>query len=432
MTTIRYCSRCVYPAVAASPLTFDDQGVCSGCRVAAQKSDIDWAQRWELLQRLVEPYRSSRQYDVIIPVSGGKDSYYQTHVAIHELHLKPLLVTYHANNYLPEGEDNLQRMRDLFACDHIIVRPGTEVLRKMNRLGFKLQGDMNWHAHCGIFTVPIQVAVRYRVPLILWGEHGFLDLSGMYSLHDFVEFTAKHRLEHSLRGYDWYDFVDEGLERLGRLELREGLTVKDLLWACYPSDEEIAAVGVRGIYLGNYVDWDGHRNAQLAIERYGWRPAQQPFERTYRLISNVDDMHENGIHDYLKFVKFGYGRASDHACKDIRAGRMTRTQGLEMVRRYDHVKPRRDLERWLRYVGMSEEEFDAIADQFRDPRVWRIEQGQWMKDNIWGEPAAYGPVHGPSESEPVRHRMLKEPSSEGRGASIASTPGSGESRAHGR
>jgi hypothetical protein len=103
-------------------------------------------------------------------------------------------------------------------------------------------------------------------------------------------------------------------------------------------------------------------------------------------------MHENGIHDWLKFVKFGYGRGTDHACKDIRGGLMTREQGIEMVRRYDAVKPRRDLERWLAYVGMDEEEFDRICDTFRDPRVWRIEDGQWVKDDIWGGSSAYGPV----------------------------------------
>ena len=113
--------------------------------------------------------------------------------------------------------------------------------------------------------------------------------------------------------------------------------------------------------------------------------APEPFERTYRRMSNLDDMHENGIHDYMKFVKFGYGRGSDHASKDIRTGYMTRDEGIEMVRRYDHVKPRRDLERWLEYVGMTENEFDEIADSFRDPRVWRRENGEWVKDNIWDE-----------------------------------------------
>lgn len=391
--SVRYCTRCVYPSAAATPLTFDEAGVCSGCRVALQKTQIDWNERWRMLEELVNEYRSPSNYDIVIPVSGGKDSYFQTHVATRLLGLKPLLVTYHGNNYLPEGEYNLQRMREVFDCDHILVRPSVKTLIKMNRIGFKLQGDMNWHAHSGIFTSPIQVALRYKVPLMLWGEHGFLDLAGMYSMHDFVEFTAKHRLEHSLRGYDWYDFTDQGLERLGRPELKEGLADKDLLFAQYPSDEEIDAVGVRGIYLGNFLDWDGHKSAELVMKEYGWRPAQQPFERTYRTVSNLDDMHENGIHDYLKFVKFGYGRGSDHACKDIRAGRMTRAEGIAMVRKYDPVKPRRDLDRWLSYVGMTEAEFDAVCDTFRDQRVWRTENGQWVKDNIWGEPSTYGPVH---------------------------------------
>jgi N-acetyl sugar amidotransferase len=379
---VRYCKRCVYPSTAVTPLTYDKEGVCSGCRIAEEKDRIDWPRRWGMLRELVEEYRSDSNYDIIIPVSGGKDSYYQTHVAVAELGLKPLLVTYHGNNYLPEGEYNLFRMRKVFDCDHIIVRPSEAVLIKMNRIGFKLQGDMNWHAHCGIFTVPIQVAVRYKVPLMMWGEHGFLDLAGMYSLNDLVEFTAKFRKEHALRGYDWYDFTDEGLEKLGRPELKEGLATKDLQWAQYPSDDEIDRVGVRGIYLGNFVKWDANEHVKNVVEKYGWKEAEQPFERTYRRFSNIDDMHENGIHDYLKFVKFGYGRGTDHASKDIRAGKMTREEGVAMVKKYDHVKPRRDLERWLQYVGMTEEEFDAICDIFRDPRVWYKENGKWVKADI--------------------------------------------------
>lgn len=390
---VTYCSRCTYPALAATPLTFDGGGVCTGCRVAEQKTEIDWEKRWRMLEELVDEYRSDSNYDIVIPVSGGKDSYFQTHVAVKQLGLKALLVTYHGNNYLPEGEYNLQRMREVFDCDHIIFRPSVDVLIKMNRIGFKLQGDNNWHAHCGIFTTPIREAVQHKVPLMLWGEQGFMDVAGMYSYNDFVEFTAKFRLEHGLRGYDWHDFTDEGLERLGRSELKEGLTAKDLLWAQYPSDDEIDEIGIRGIYLSNFINWDGSLHARQVGQLYGWRPAQQPFERTYRNFSNLDDMHENGIHDYLKFIKLGYGRATDHTSKDIRAGIMTREQGIEMVRRYDHVKPRRDLERWLKYVGMSEAEFDHMCDTFRDWRVWRIDKGQWVKDNIWGTPSSYGPVH---------------------------------------
>ncbi|MHC4910848.1 MAG: N-acetyl sugar amidotransferase, partial [Planctomycetota bacterium] len=123
---------------------------------------------------------------------------------------------------------------------------------------------------------------------------------------------------------------------------------------------------------------------------YGWQPPTEPFDRTYHTFSNLDDMHENGAHDYLKYIKFGYGRCTDHACKDIRAGLMTREDGLELVRRHDHVRPR-DLDRWLAYVGMSAAEFDAIADTFRDPRVWWRKGGAWVKQAPWGDAAAVEP-----------------------------------------
>jgi N-acetyl sugar amidotransferase len=356
-----------------------------------QSPDVDWEQRWDMLKELTDSYRSKSSYDIVIPVSGGKDSYFQTHIAVKKLGLKALLVTYHGNNYLPEGEYNLFRMREVFNCDHIIVRPSVDVLIKMNRLGFKVQGDMNWHAHCGIFSTPIDVAVKYNAPLMMWGEHGFMDLGGMHSYNDFVEFTAKYRKEHALRGYDWNDFTDEGLETLGHAECKEGLSEKDLLWAKYPSDDDIYDVGVRGIYLSNYVDWDGEQNAKLMSDLYGWKGSDQKFERTYRMSSNLDDMHENGIHDYLKFIKFGYGRATDHVCKDIRAGRMSREDGINEVRNRDHIKPN-DLSRWLSYVDMSEKEFDEICDTFRDSRVWWIQDGLWWKENVWGGYSSYGPV----------------------------------------
>ena len=392
---MKYCAKCTYTSLTATPVNFDEEGVCSGCRVNEQKGAIDWDCRWTMLEKLVDQYRLDSNYDIVIPVSGGKDSYFQTYIATQKLGLKALLVTYHGNNYLPEGEYNMHRMKHIFNCDHVIIYPEVDVLIKMNRIGFYLQGDMNWHNHCGIFTSPIQVAVRYKIPLMMWGEHGFMDLGGMFSYGDFPEFTAKFRLEHAQRGYDWHDFTDKGLEKLGRPELKEGLREKDLLWAKYPSDDEIDDVGVRGIYLSNYVNWDGHDSATLMTKQFGWRPAEQPFERTYRTFSNLDDMHENGVHDYLKFIKLGYGRGTDHSMKDIRAGRMTRDEGIEMVRKYDHIKPMRDLKRWLNYVGMTETEFDRVCDTYRDPRVWNIRNSEWHKENIWGGESSYGSVLTP-------------------------------------
>ena len=388
--SMKYCNRCTYPFVAVN-LSVDDEGICASCRTAEAFDALTpefWAQRKERFEKIVKEVRkeSSSDYDCLIPVSGGKDSYYQAHVMAVEYGLKPLLVTYHGNNYLPEGDYNRDRMRQVFDADHMVMGPSVEVLKKLNRLCFRKMGDMNWHAHCGIMTYPVQMAVRMNIPLMIWGEISW-DVSGMFEPDDYVEFSARVRHEHALRGYEWYDLVHDPVEKL---------VEKDLLWAKYPSDEDILKAGVRGLYIGNFFKWDPYQHTKLVEDRYGWKASEKPFQRTYRTASNLDDRYENGIHDLLKFIKFGYGRASDHASKDIRTGYMNRDQAIEMVRKYDHVVSD-DLYYWLEYVGMSEAEFWATADRFRDPRVWWIQDGQWWKDNIWGEPSAYGPVHLPTD-----------------------------------
>lgn len=384
---MQYCTKCVYPAASALKLSFGEDGVCSGCSVNAEKPNIDWGKRSEMLKEIAEHYRSKdgSNYDCIIPVSGGKDSHYQTYYVTKVLGLKPLLVTYHGNNYLDVGEKNLRNMRNVFDVDHIVYGPSVDILKKLNRICFKLMGDMNWQNHAGIFSTPVQLAVKLNIPLIIWGEHGKIDLVGQFSLDDLVEMTARDILEHEKRGFDWDSMTDEGLKKLGRPELSEGLTARDLMCYKYPDMEDISRVGVRGLFLGNYIEWDANKQTDFVIKNYGFKTSDEPFERTYRKMSNLDDMHENGIHDYLKYIKFGYGRASDHASKDIRLGVMTREKGIEEIRNRDHIKSK-DLYRWLEYVDMTEEEFDRVCDTFRDPNVWwQDEEGNWVKDNIWDD-----------------------------------------------
>ena len=383
---MRYCKRCVYPFVAVN-LNIYEEGVCSSCTTFEKFEQLTpefWAARRKKFEEILkDTLRDNKSnYDCVVPVSGGKDSYYQAHVMAVEYGLKPLLVTYHGNNFLPEGDYNRDRMRQVFDADHLVFGPSVEVLKKLNRIGFKKMGDMNWQNHAGIMTYPIQAAVRFNIPLIIWGEVAW-DISGMFEPDDYVEFSARTRHEHALRGFEWYDMIRDSHDKL---------TEKDLLWLKYPTDEEILRVGVRGLYIGNFFKWDPNIHQKLVQEKYGWKASEKPFERTYRRFSNLDDRYENGIHDLLKFIKFGYGRGSDHASKDIRTGYLTREQGIDMVRQYDHVVSS-DLDYWLHYVGMAKDEFWKIADSFRDPRVWWIEGGQWWKDNVWGEPSAYGPVH---------------------------------------
>jgi N-acetyl sugar amidotransferase len=372
---VHYCARCVYPSSSAVSLVFDKNGVCSGCRVHDQRKEIDWDERLKMLLELVEPYRKPSGYECVIGVSGGKDSYFQAHFVTQKLGLKPLLVTYDGNNFLDVGWRNLLRMKELFNTDHVIFRPSVDLLVRLNRLAFRKMGDMNWHAHAGIGSTVMMTAVRYSIPLVFWGEHGYTDLGGMYSMYDLVEYTARYRRDHQMRGYDWNDMLGDAEDPIQENEMQ---------WCLYPSDEDIARIGLRGVYIGNYDPWDANAHSQLVVDKYGWEPSPVPFDRTYRRFSNLDDRYENGAHDYLKFIKFGYGRATDHSCKDIRRGHMTREQGIEMVRRYDHVRPS-DLDFWLNYVDRSEDWFWGIADTFRSPKVWAKDGRTWIKQNIWDQ-----------------------------------------------
>jgi N-acetyl sugar amidotransferase len=395
-TVTSYCRRCVNPNVSVN-VAFDDAGICSACLLHDQANALTpdlWKARELKWRELVDQAKakSTSNYDCVVPVSGGKDSYFQVHTAL-AYGLKPLLVTYHGNNYLPEGQGNLDRMRDVLGVDHIVFGPSIPVLKKLNRSCFEIMGDMNWHCHAGIKIFPMQLAVRFRIPLVIWGEITW-SIAGMFDLDDYVQYNKRTVFEHDLRGYS----VESIIERT------PGLTARDLPWLRMPSDQEFADSGTTGIYIGNFFEWDPNKHTKDMVERYGFEVSRQPFERTYRRMSNLDDMHENGIHDYMKFIKFGYGRATDHASKDIRSGYMSREIGIEMVRKYDHVKPMRDLKRWLEYVGMDEREFDRIADGFRDPRVWWVEGGQWWKHNVWGERYSFGPVHLDAEAQRRYHK----------------------------
>ncbi len=387
---IFFCNSCVYPSSSAVSLDFDSNKICTGCHVTSEKKDIDWDKRKSFLLDIIKEYKGklNLNYDCIIPVSGGKDSYFQTHIITKELKLKPLLVTYNANNYTETGLQNLKNMREVFNVDHIFFTPSINILKKLNIIGMTMMGDMNWHAHMGIRTYPIQTAVRYKIPLMFWGEHGRSDVGGMFSYNDFFEFTYRSFFEHDCRGYTLKHAIAEGKKNGLEINMEELYPWK------YPTDTEIESIGVRGLFISNFFFWDANEHGKMMVEKYNFKEIEEPFERTYRRMSNLDDMHENGIHDYMKFVKFGYGRCSDHVSKDIRSGKLNRDQGILEVKSRDHIKPK-DIYRWLDYVGWTEKKFDEIADTFRDPRVWWIKNGEWWKNNIWGGPSAYGQVYLP-------------------------------------
>lgn len=377
----RFCKKCVYPLDAVN--MHSQNGFCSSCYSVENENKKFWSNQKKKFEKFFinKIKKTKNNYDCLIPVSGGKDSYYQTHLIVKKYKLKPLLVTYDGNNWLPEGLYNRNRLKDLFDADHIVWSPSTEVLRKLNLLTFKKMGDMNWQNHVGINTAPIIMAAKFKIPFIFWGEV-FYDISGMFEARHEAEFSKRLRHEFDCRGYEWFDFAKK----------KNSLKEKDFIWAKYPEDEEIISNNIRGIFIGNYFKWNGFKNYKLSKKKYNWIEAKKPFERTYRTYSNLDDRYENGVHDLMKFVKFGYGRCTDHASKDIKNNMISRSEGIKLVKKYDHVISS-DLEYWCKYVGINKKKFWQIADTFRDYRVWWIKNKKWYKNNIWGGSSSFGKVY---------------------------------------
>jgi len=374
---MRYCARCLYPENARPTIIFDDDSVCSGCRVFESKGTIDWTGRRAALEQILEHYgrlarESGNAYDCIIPVSGGKDSHYQVYLIKEVFGLNPLLVCYNHIFNTGIGIQNLTNLVERFNCDLVRYTANPESVRKIARYMLRKVGDVTWHYHSGINTLPFQAAVQHGIPLIIWGEHGYSEVTGMFRLEDIPEFTKWCRQEHEMRGFEAHDLINA----------ESGITARDLVPYTFPKDEQIEALGVRGIYLGNYVQWGALEQARFLVENYGFRTVTARREKTFSLYTKIDD-HANDVHDYLKYLKFGYGRATDHASLEIRCGRMTREQGIDLVREYDHVRPT-SLDIYLDFLGMTERDFEAIVEPMRDHSIWqRDAAGRWsVKDTV--------------------------------------------------
>ena len=369
---MEYCKRCVYPANARPGILFDDEGVCSGCRLIESRPTIDWGEREKLLIELLGRYKARQRakgnpYDCIIPVSGGKDSTYQTWLMRTRYAMNPLLVTYNHTFNTPIGLRNLANLIEKLDCNllRFTTAPGS-ALRIAKHMLQKV-GDVTWHYHAGIQTFPIRASVQYDIPLIVWGEEGYSELVGMHNHDDFVEFTKKKRQEHSMRGFEPEDLLDEpGCP----------LTPYDLAPFFYPSDEDLERIESRGIYLSNYIPWNARAQTEFIVENLGFETSQGR-ERTFNIYDKLDDIHANGLHDYLKYLKFGYGRATDDAATEIRHGRMTRERGIELVTKYDSTRPS-DMDIFLRAVNMTELELLEMVRPMRDPAVW-----QMGADGVW-------------------------------------------------
>ncbi|MBY0578112.1 MAG: N-acetyl sugar amidotransferase [Burkholderiales bacterium] len=369
---MKYCTRCVMPDTKPD-LHLDDEGVCNACRSFERRTEIDWAARKKDLLEVLERYRhqDGSNWDCIVPVSGGKDSTYQV-VRMLQLGLNPLCVTSTTCDLSEIGRKNIENIKHL-GVDYIEMTPNPRIRAKLNRIGLTQVGDISWPEHVGIFTIPVRAAVQFNVPLIIWGENSQNEYGGPASA-----------ATNNVLNRRWLEEFGGLLGmRVSDLIGMEQIEARHLIPYSYPSDEELAAVGVTGLFLGYYLPWDGLSNALIA-QANGFTTYPRAVEGSMVNYENLDN-HQTGIHDYFKFLKFGFGRATDLACLHIRRGRLTREDGLDAVRRLDGNFPweylGKKIEDILDPLGLNVDEFIRICDKFTNKKIFmRDAEGRLLKD----------------------------------------------------
>lgn len=377
---MNYCARCMYPANAKPIIIIDEtDNICSGCKYHEDKNkiEINWEEREKIFEKIAEEARKESRkrgnlYDCILPVSGGKDSHFQAYILREKYGLNALMVTFNHAFNSPSGTRNLENLAAKSGFDLLRFTANLNSVKKISRYMLETVGDLTWHYHAGIATLPFKVAVEKNIPFIMWGEEGFGELTGIFSINDIPEFKKWSRKEHSMRGYEPEDVVKKS---------NGIIKSEDIYPYIYPSDIEIERVGVRGIFMGNFFYWNAKQQAELMMKTWDFAPVTYKRDRTFNLFAKIDD-HANDVHDYLKFLKFGYGRTTDDASTEIRLRRMTREEGIELVKQYDSTEPT-NLNTYLDFMEMTKKEFYSMVEHLRDKNIWEKVNGEWkMKDCI--------------------------------------------------
>ena len=359
---IKYCSRCLYPS-SKPDLWFRD-GVCGACHSFDKRQNYDWDSGPSVLRDLILSNKKNPKYDCIVPVSGGKDSTYQVWRILQEGY-NPLCVTAPTDQLTPIGRRNIENLKK-FGCDYIEFSVNPTIRKLINRYAFFQVGDIQWPEHVLIYTIPVRAAVMFQIPVIVWGECGQREYGAGRPEDAYLQYFDRRVLEEygSMNGLRVSDLLNI-----------DCVSEKDLFFYEYPSAEEVETLGLKGIYLDNYFKWDGISNVVIS-QSLGFETAPTNIRGTIANYENLDN-YVHGIHDYQKFLKFGFGRATDVACNLIRRGLLSRDDAISLVSNNDGLYPSQYLDKPLEAIlseyNITLSEFDQSCDDFTNYDLFKLD-----------------------------------------------------------
>lgn len=375
---VRRCTKCLLPETEET-VFFDADGVCNVCAVATERDDeVDWDARQRDFEEIIERHRGRRQYDAIVPFSGGKDSSWTAYVLVKRFGLNILLVTFDSHFRRPIHLQNVERVVRALGCEHVTFRAKDDVIRKTMLESLKRKGDFCWFCHTGVVAAPYKAAIMYNVPLIIWGEPGSEHSGGYYDYKTMTpagERWFNRLINLSINAEDMFGFI-------------EGVEMRDLEPFRLPPEEEIKRLDAESIHLGDYFKWDAPGQYVIINRELGWQMAEVENLHPRYHYEKVECFLQ-GTRDYLRFIKRGYSRTAQRANIDIRNGVLTRDEAKRMIH-YDAQRPG-SLEVIIEYLGISEDEFNDIAlshqiyPHVHDPAAVRPAQKKLDDHDLWAE-----------------------------------------------
>ena len=363
-----------------SGISINENGICDACSYNKKKSEINWSEREGQLFKFLEKYRKNNgEYDCIVPSSGGKDSSFTAHILKTKYNMNPLAVTWAPNMWTEAGFENFNNLSKVGGVDSILITPNGKLHRYLTKISFLNLGHPFQPFIHGQKIIGPKMAKKLNIPLVIYGEN-------QAEYGNKLEDNLSHYMNNQFFSVeDDFNFKDIkfGGKSIQSIIEEKKFNFKNFSTYLPLQKKEVSDSKIQMIFLGYFEKWDPQECFYYASENTGFRPAKERSDGTYSKYTEIDDKIVP-IHFYTTFIKFGIGRASYDAAQEIRNHKITRDEGINLVKKFDGEFPKTYFKDFLDYIEISEEQFIKKIDELRSPHLWEKIKNEWvLKESIY-------------------------------------------------